>query len=305
MCTLHDSLQEQARGGYVVKKMNMDPNTVAVSSAGYGPGVSDVNVTDQKQFPGTSGRLLRGAIAVLALGGGAYCAFSLAGPGVQAWLTPWLLLLAFAGGLLSTWSPCGYSSLSLLRPWGGHDDKQVVNWLPTFFAHGVGYAISGAVLAGLLGLAGTMLFSAGFSGWPLLMIGLLAIGYGLHCLGLIPMPYPQRKAQVPHKARNDMPMWRVGLLYGLILGTNFMTYVRTPVVYIVVGLAVISGSWLSAALLIAALNLGRWLPLIVNAAPLPDATVQRWLAANEERAVLFDGALLTVAGAAFVVLGLA
>lgn len=288
-----------------MNKMNMEPNTVAIPSAGYGPGVSDINATDQKQFPRTSGRLLRGAIAVLALAGGAYGALSLAGTGAQAWLLFWMLLLAFAGGLLSTWSPCGYSSLSLLRPWSGHDNTRVVNWLPTFFAHGVGYVISGAVLAGLLGLAGTMLFTTGFSGWPLLMIGLLAIGYGLHCLGFIPMPYPQRKAQVPHKARNDMPMWRIGLLYGLILGTNFMTYVRTPIVYIVVGLAVISGSWLVATLLVAALNIGRWLPLIVNAAPVPDASIQSWLAANEERAVLFDGALLTVAGAAFVVLGLA
>lgn len=287
-----------------MNKMNIEPNIVAIPSGGNGPGVSDVNVTDQKQFPDTSGRLLRGAIAVLALGGGAYCAFSLAST-AQTWMLPWMLLLAFAGGLLSTWSPCGYSSLSLLRPWNRHANKRIVSWLPTFFAHGLGYVISGAVLAGLLGLAGTMFFTAGFSDWPLLMIGLLAIGYGLHCLGFIPMPYPQRKAQVPHKARNDMPMWQIGLLYGLILGTNFMTYVRTPIIYVVVSLAVISGSWLYAVLLIAALNLGRWLPLIVNAAPVQDATVQRWLAANEERAVLFDGALLTVAGTVFVVLGLA
>lgn len=284
---------------------NADPNTITVSHPEYGPGVTDIGVSDQSQFPGIAGRIIRGLIAALALAGGTYGAFLITAMGAQSWLMPLAMVLAFAGGLLSTWSPCGYSSLSLLRPWGGHGNKEVVNWLPTFFAHGLGYAISGSVLVGLLGLAGTMLFTAGFSGWPLLMIGLLAVGYGLHCLGLIPMPYPQRKAQVPHKARNDMPMWRVGLLYGLILGSNFMTYVRTPIIYVVVGLAVISGSWLSAALLIAALNLGRWLPLLVNAAPVPDATVQRWLAANEERAVLFDGALLTVAGAAFVVLGLA
>lgn len=289
-----------------MQKTNADPNTIGISHPEYGPGVSDIGVTDQSQFPGISGRMVRGSIAAMALAVGIYGAFLMISTGTAGGLLmPLAMILAFAGGLLSTWSPCGYSSLSLLRPWSGHDDKRVAGWLPTFFAHGLGYAISGAVLAGLLGLAGTLLFTAGFGGLPLLVIGLLAAGYGLHCLGLIPMPYPQRKAQVPHKARNDMPMWRVGLLYGLILGSNFMTYVRTPIIYVVVGLAVISGSWLSAALLIAALNLGRWLPLLVNAAPVPDASVQRWLAANEERAVLFDGALLTVAGAAFVVLGLA
>lgn len=285
-------------------RSNTDPDNMAISPASHETSVSDAGVMDQNQFPGLVNRLIRGTLAILTLGGGAYAAVVMTHAGIS-WFTPLALVLAFAGGLLSTWSPCGYSSLSLLRPWGAHDNKQVMSWLPTFFAHGLGYAISGALLVGLLGLAGTMLFAPGFGGWPLALLGLLAIGYGLHCLGFIPMPYPQRKAQVPHKARNDMPMWRVGLLYGLILGSNFMTYVRTPIIYVVVGLAIISGSWLSAALLIAALNLGRWLPLIINAAPVSDVAVQRWLAANEERAVLFDGAFLTLAGAAFIVLGLA
>lgn len=277
---------------------------MAISPAAHETRVSDAAVMDQNQFPGVASRLLRNSIAILALGGGLYMAIVMSQAGIS-WFMPFALILAFAGGVLSTWSPCGYSSLSLLRPWEEYHNKQVFDWLPTFFAHGVGYAISGAVLAVLLGLVGTIFFNAGFGGWSLLVIGLLAICYGAHCLGLIPMPYPQRKAQVPHKARNDMPMWRVGLLYGLILGSNFMTYVRTPIIYVVVALAVVSGSWLSAALLIAALNLGRWLPLIVNAAPVSDANVQRWLATNEERAVLFDGALLTMAGAAFIVIGLA
>lgn len=290
-----------------MQKSKPETNNMAVSHTHdqYGPGVSDIGVIDQNQFPGLAGRLIRMSLVVLGVSTGIYAGFLMSATGSQAMLMPFMLVLAFAGGLLSTWSPCGYSSLSLLRPWGEHGNKQVIGWLPTFFAHGLGYVISGAILVGLLGLAGTMLFASGLGGWPLLMIGLLAVSYGMHCLGLMPMPYPQRKAQVPHKARNDMPMWRVGLLYGVILGSNFMTYVRTPIIYIVVGLAVISGSWISAALLIAALNLGRWLPLIVNAAPVPDATVQSWLANNEERAVLFDGTLLTIAGAAFIVLGLA
>ena len=290
-----------------MQKSKPETNNMAVSRTEhqYGPGVSDIGVIDQNQFPGLAARIIRISLVALGLTTGLYGGVMMSATGSQVLLMPLMLVLAFAGGLLSTWSPCGYSSLSLLRPWDKHDSKQVLAWVPTFLAHGVGYAMSGAVLAGVLGLVGTMLFTTGFSGWPLLMIGLLALGYGMHCLGLIPMPYPQRKAQVPHKARNDMPMWRVGLLYGLILGSNFMTYVRTPIVYVVVGLAVISGSWISAALLIAALNAGRWLPLIINASTVSDATVQHWLAANEERAVLFDGTLLTMAGAAFIVLGLA
>ena len=289
-----------------MQNSDMEVKNGAVSqSYEYGPGVSDIGVVDQNRFPSISARLIRLFLGMLAIVTGIYAGFMLTAAASGPILMAVMMTLAFAGGLLSTWSPCGYSSLSLLRPWGEHDNKQIVGWLPTLFAHGLGYVISGAILAGLLGLIGTTLFSGGFGGSALLVIGLVGTGYGLHCLGLMPMPYPQRKAQVPHKARYYMPMWQVGLLYGLILGSNFMTYVRTPIVYVVVALAVVSGSWLSAGLLIAALNLGRWSPLIINIAPLPDASVQRWLANNEERAVLADGVLLAITGTAFIVIGMA
>jgi hypothetical protein len=100
-------------------------------------------------------------------------------------------------------------------------------------------------------------------------------------------------------------MWLIGLTYGLQLGLNFVTYVRTPILYVVVGLALISGSLSGALLLIAALNLGRWMPLLVNALPVQDQRVQHWLATNEQNARLADGLLLTAAGAAFVMFGLA
>ena len=70
-----------------------------------------------------------------------------AGLGLGAWMLAqpagshalwWVVGLASVlGGLLSTWSPCGYSSISLLRP-TGPERGAVWRWLPTFAAHGAG-----------------------------------------------------------------------------------------------------------------------------------------------------------------------
>jgi cytochrome c biogenesis protein CcdA len=213
-------------------------------------------------------------------------------------------ILAFAGGLLSTWSPCGYSSLSLLRPHGRYSIQSVTHWIPTLVTHALGYALGTVLLGGSLGLVAGLLPVGGVAGWSTAFIGLAAVGYGLHCLGLLRMPYPQRCVQVSHGARNHYPMWLIGLTYGLQLGLNFVTYVRTPILYVVVGLALISGSLSGALLLFAALNLGRWMPLLVNALPVRDQSAQAWLASNEQNARLADGLLLTAAGAAFIVFGL-
>ncbi len=252
-------------------------------------------------------KVSRGArvfLAVLSLGAGVCAASLLPATGGHANALTVAAMLAFAGGLLSTWSPCGYSSLSLLRPHGQYSLRSLARWIPTLMTHALGYALGAVVLGGGLGLLAWLLPFHGPDGWPLAVVGLVAIGYGLHCLKLLHMPYPQRRVQVSHGARNQYAMWKIGLMYGLQLGLNFVTYVRTPILYVVVGLALVSGSLGNALWLIGALNLGRWAPLLVNALPVPDDRVQGWLASNEQRAAATDGLLLAAAGAAFLVLGL-
>lgn len=100
-------------------------------------------------------------------------------------------------------------------------------------------------------------------------------------------------------------MWQTGLLYGFALGMNFLTYVRTPILYLVVLGALVSGSVYAAIILFMALNLGRFLPLLVNLLPMHDWTVQRWLASNEHRALTADAVSLSFTGAILLVLGLA
>ena len=223
-------------------------------------------------------------------------------------LTGLFLVLTLIGGFLSTWSPCGYSSLSLLRPHGRYSLGSVVRWAPTFATHALGYAIGAVVLGGILGTVGWLLFTAVPFNYMVVGMAVLALGYGAHQFGFLRMPYPQRRAQVPHDARFRFSSPVIGLLYGYALGMNYMTYVQTPILYIVTGVALFCGGIVdikAAIAIIAVFNIGRCLPVAVNFLPIKNVTVQAWLARTQERAVEVDGfLLLSVATASLVLLAL-
>ena len=258
-------------------------------------------VPDCVIFPDRFSKTKRLAILAgsLALGAGAGLVLN------QGMVAPVLVAGAFAGGLLSTWSPCGYSSISLLRP-TGRGGKAVLNWLPTFAMHGLGYAAGAAILGTLLGAIGGI---AGFAGvattFGLAVLALIGLAYGAHQLDFLRVPYPQRRAQVPHDARQRFPKWVVGGLYGLSLGLDYLTYVQTPLLYVMTAAAILTGSIPEAIAIIAVFNLGRYLPVAVNLLPVTDYQIQSWLGRHQERAAIADGAILTAIGAAFAVLALA
>jgi hypothetical protein len=211
---------------------------------------------------------------------------------------------AIAGGVLSTWSPCGYSSISLLRP-TGRGAKAVIDWLPTFAMHGGGYALGALILGTALGGIGAILGFAGFGTAALVMLALVGLIYGAHQLDFLRVPYPQRRAQVPHDARARFSKPVVGGLYGLALGLDYMTYVQTPLLYLITLAAVLTGNIPEAILMITLFNLGRYLPVAASALPVNDYQIQAWLARNQERAAMADGAILVALGAAFAVAALA
>lgn len=213
-------------------------------------------------------------------------------------LTGMFLALTLIGGFLSTWSPCGYSSLSLLRPAGNYSLRSVVRWTPTFITHAIGYAFGALILGGALGLVGAFLFEQLAFSHMVIGLAVLAVGYGAHQLGFMRMPYPQRRAQVPHDARLRFRSSTIGLLYGYALGMNYLTYVQTPILYIVTGAALLSADVTTAITIIAIFNIGRFLPVAVNFLPISNQSVQAWLAKWQERAVELDGFLLLSIGAA-------
>ncbi|KRW93072.1 hypothetical protein [Paracoccus sp. MKU1] len=261
------------------------------------------SVPDCTLFPQSHSPALRVAVLLAAaLAGAAGGAALSSATGPQALWTV-IGAAAVAGGLLSTWSPCGYSSISLLRP-DGRGIGAVVRWLPTFAMHGAGYGLGALMLGGLLGGIGMAAGSAGFGTAALLVLGLIGLAYGAHQLDFLRVPYPQRRAQVPHDARQRFPKWVIGGLYGLSLGLDYLTYVQTPLLYMMTLAAVFTGNIPEAIAIVALFNLGRFLPVAVNALPIPDYRVQAWLARHQENAVLADGAILTALGAGFTVLAL-
>jgi hypothetical protein len=247
----------------------------------------------------------RWALLVLCISAGVLAGFMLPGSAAETLTLPLLCLTAFVGGLLSTWSPCGYSSLSLLRPAEPYGLSSLMRWAPTLAGHALGYLAGGLILATGLAIAAWLMPSAGLVGGTLAILGIIGLAYGLHQLGIVRMPYPQRRCQVSHGARLHLPMWRTGLLYGWDLGRNFVTYVRTPILYLVVAAAVLSGSIVTVFLLILSLNLGRFLPLLVNALPIQDWTVQRWMAIHDQDAVRVDAMVLMFTGTLLLFWGLA
>ncbi|TFW70807.1 methylamine utilization protein MauF [Methylotenera oryzisoli] len=217
-------------------------------------------------------------------------------------LTAMFVVLALVGGFLSTWSPCGYSSLSLLRPAGRYSFGSVARWTPTFLTHVLGYAVGALVLGGALGFAGWLLFEQLPFTYMVAGMSVLAIGYGVHQFGFLKMPYPQRRAQVPHDARYRFSSWVIGLLYGFALGMNYLTYVQTPMLYIVTGVALFSGDVQTAITIFAIFNIGRCLPVAINFLPVSNQAAQAWLARWQERAVEVDGFLLLSIGSAALTL---
>lgn len=239
-------------------------------------------------------------IAVMVgVGGGSLLSSQGLGVGALQWP---FILLAVIGGLLSTWSPCGYSSLSLLRPAGKYSLGSVVRWTPTFITHAIGYVLGAMMLGGGLGLVGWALFSELPFAYMAGAMAILALGYGAHQLGFMKMPYPQRRAQVPHDARFRFRSSTIGLLYGYALGMNYLTYVQTPILYIVTGVALLSGNVATAIAVIAIFNIGRCIPVAVNFFPISNQSVQAWLARWQESAVEIDGFLLLSIGSATLML---
>lgn len=260
-------------------------------------------VPDAIDFSKSSSTKTRFTTMVLAVLTGVIGGSVLSGQGAGAGAMQWMfIVLALAGGVLSTWSPCGYSSLSLLRPAGKYSFGSVMRWTPTFITHALGYAFGALMLGGILGLLGWALFSSLPFAYMAGGMAVLALGYGAHQFGFMKMPYPQRRAQVPHDARFRFRSSTIGLLYGYALGMNYLTYVQTPILYIVTGVALLSGNVLTAIAVIALFNIGRCLPVAVNFLPISNQSVQAWLARWQERAVEIDGFLLLSVGSAALML---
>jgi hypothetical protein len=116
-----------------------------------------------------------------------------------------------------------------------------LRWLSIWLWYAVGATLSAWLWGWILVGINKVLFnfSDGFSFWWLLAG--LSFLCGLHEFGLLKLPAPQCRRQVPARWRVHYPPWIYSALYGAILGPGLFTYIPTALYYVMIGSSVLSG----------------------------------------------------------------
>lgn len=135
----------------------------------------------------------------------------------------------------------------------------------TLAAYVIGSAGGGLALGALAGAAGALVVGARGPAAPALaaaagVTGAVAL---LELTGHSPLPGPRR--QVDEDWLTRYRGWVYGLGFGMQLGAGVTTIVTTATVYLMVGLAVLTGSMVHAATIGVAFGLLRALPVLAVA----------------------------------------
>jgi hypothetical protein len=148
----------------------------------------------------------------------------------------------------------------------GKAAKDVLNWLIQvsvyILASTAGGALVGLALAAL-GSVAYMVVPGPTAVWPVVLVGLLALLYGLHEAQILRLPQPERAWQVPNAW---IRRWPIGgtALFGLILGTGLFTFKPFTNYSVVLAWEAGTVSLLLGAALGAAYGLFRGLPVLVG-----------------------------------------
>ncbi len=163
----------------------------------------------------------------------------------------------------------------------------------------VGHLAGGAVVGALLGALGGML---GLPGAPLALIGLslACLAWALRELGWLRLPMPSWPRQVNRFWMGRLPWNVVALGYGFQLGCGVMTRIKVATTYAVLACALLSGSVLWGAVILATFGLARaLLPGLLGpwvASPMASLACSQAIDRQESHVRLLNGLVLLVAG---------
>jgi hypothetical protein len=150
-------------------------------------------------------------------------------------------------------------------------------------------ALVGAALGAVGALLGTQLA---------FVVAALALLAAAREAGVVRLPLPQLRRQVPERWRSELPLpvWSVG--YGIGLGLGFLTFQPVATFWVACAAAVALGKPLAAGLCFAAYGAGRALMTAWPRHGQPDPTAAVEGLARRRRLLLFGnvGALLVCAG---------
>ena len=152
-------------------------------------------------------------------------------------------------------------------------------------------ALVGAALGALGGLAGAEIALA---------VACLALVAAAREGGLVPLPLPQLRRQVPERWRSELPLpaWSIG--YGAGLGAGFLTFQPVATFWIACAAAVALARPLPAALCFVAFGVGRTIMAVSARRGHPDATAAVEALAGRRRLLVRANVVVLLACAALL-----
>jgi len=168
------------------------------------------------------------------------------------------LITALGAAIRGNWSPCGESLQAQIHPLGERSRGNV--WGVTMTAFTVSSIAAGAALTALAGFAGSLVVDIGDA--ALWTVAAMAAAAGL--LDLSPLkPWTPRR-QVNENWIGRYRGWVYGAGFGLQLGLGFAVFVMSWGYWAMLGIAFVTGSAASGAILGATFGLGRGLILLLS-----------------------------------------
>lgn len=186
-----------------------------------------------------------------------------AAPSGPAALTAVVVGTGAVTALAANWSTCGMSVAGVVaapkQPGrrGSSTPLRRLGW------HALGSLATGVPTGALFGALGALVTGSVPWAWMPAAWGMIALAYGLHELGMITLPTPMRRQQLPRHLRRTMAPWKVSLLFGALIGPGFMIFIRSSAYYLLVLGVIASGSPVLGAAMFAVVSLGRCMPSVL------------------------------------------
>ncbi|MFD6882539.1 MULTISPECIES: methylamine utilization protein [unclassified Rhodococcus (in: high G+C Gram-positive bacteria)] len=206
----------------------------------------------------TTARLGLAAGAAVAGAGAA----TLAAPTAATALTAAVVGAGLVTSLAANWSTCGMSVAGVVAAPKQPGRKGASTPLRRLGWHALGSVSTGAVTGAVLGALGSVTAANLSPLWLLFGWAVFALAYGLHEIGVVSMPAPMRRQQLPRHLRRTMSPWKVSLLFGAIIGPGFLIFIRSSAYYLLVLGVLAVGSPALGAAMFTVVSLGRCMPSV-------------------------------------------
>lgn len=189
-------------------------------------------------------------------------AATLAAPATATALTAAVVGAGLVTSLAANWSTCGMSVAGVVAAPKQPGRKGASTPLRRLGWHALGSVTTGALTGAALGALGSVTAANLSPLWLLFGWAVFALAYGLHEIGVLSMPAPMRRQQLPRHLRRTMAPWKVSLLFGAIIGPGFLIFIRSSAYYLLVLGVLAVGSPALGAAMFTVVSLGRCMPSV-------------------------------------------